>query len=197
MAGPSGVVSQPRHLRVAPAKRGTLRHAPAVSLSSPPHLDGPEAARAAHLRYVSDTQPGITRRRAGKHFSYRGPDGRPIRDPATLQRIRAWPSRPRGPTSGSARSPNGHIQATGRDAQGRKQYRYHPSAGGRCATRPSSTGCWRSARRCRRSASGSTATWPARPAAREGAGRGGAAAGDDADPRRQRGVRPAEPAPTA
>jgi DNA topoisomerase-1 len=83
-----------------------------------------EAARAAGLRYVSDSQPGIQRRRAGKGFSYIDADGRPIRDAATLRRIKALAIPPAWTDIWICPSPNGHIQATGRDAKGRKQYRY-------------------------------------------------------------------------
>jgi DNA topoisomerase I len=83
-----------------------------------------EAARAAGLRYVSDSQPGIQRRRAGKGFSYTGTDGQPIRDTATLRRIKALAIPPAWTDIWICPSPNGHIQATGRDAKGRKQYRY-------------------------------------------------------------------------
>jgi DNA topoisomerase-1 len=86
--------------------------------------DSIETARSAGLRYVSDTQPGIRRRRAGKGFSYSGPHGRPIRDAATLRRIKALAIPPAWKEVWICPNPNGHIQATGRDARGRKQYRY-------------------------------------------------------------------------
>jgi len=82
-------------------------------------------AAAAGLRYVSDAKPGIRRKRAGRHFSYLGLDGRPIRDQRTLQRIRALVIPPAWTDVWICASPEGHIQATGRDARGRKQYRYH------------------------------------------------------------------------
>jgi DNA topoisomerase-1 len=85
-----------------------------------------EAARAAGLRYVTDAVPGITRRRAGKGFSYRGPGDEPIRDRDEIQRIRALAIPPAWTDVWICPQPNGHIQATGRDARGRKQYRYHP-----------------------------------------------------------------------
>ena len=83
------------------------------------------AARAVGLRYVNDGEPGITRRRAGKSFSYRTPDGAPVRDAETLQRIRSLAIPPAWTDVWICPSPRGHIQATGRDARGRKQYRYH------------------------------------------------------------------------
>jgi DNA topoisomerase-1 len=85
-----------------------------------------ETAKAAGLRYVSDTQPGIRRRRVGKHFSYIGLDGKPIRDPKELERIKKIGVPPAWKDVWICPNPNGHIQATGRDAKGRKQYRYHP-----------------------------------------------------------------------
>lgn len=89
------------------------------------HPDGQSVAAAAGLRYVSDAKPGIRRKRAGRHFSYTGLDGRPIHDQRTLQRIRALVIPPAWTDVWICPSPNGHIQATGRDARGRKQYRYH------------------------------------------------------------------------
>ena len=84
-----------------------------------------ESARAAGLRYVNDHQPGIRRKRVGKHFSYTGLDGKPIRDPAQLERIKALGIPPAWTDVWICPKENGHIQATGRDAKGRKQYRYH------------------------------------------------------------------------
>jgi DNA topoisomerase-1 len=82
-------------------------------------------AEAAGLTYVSDTEPGIRRRRAGKGFSYRDADGKAIKDPATLARIKALAIPPAYHEVWICPDPNGHIQATGRDEKGRKQYRYH------------------------------------------------------------------------
>ena len=85
-----------------------------------------ESAQAAGLRYVSDTQPGIRRKKSGKGFSYVGTDGKPIRDEKELARIRSLAIPPAYTDVWICPIPNGHIQATGRDARGRKQYRYHP-----------------------------------------------------------------------
>jgi DNA topoisomerase I len=85
-----------------------------------------ESAQAAGLRYVSDTQPGIRRQRAGRGFCYRGIDGRPIRDPTVLRRMKALAIPPAWTDIWICPRPDGHMQATGRDARGRKQYRYHP-----------------------------------------------------------------------
>lgn len=84
------------------------------------------AARAARLRYVSDRKPGITRHRRGASFGYRSPDGRPIRDADTLARIKRLAVPPAWEEVWISPDPDGHIQAVGRDARGRKQYRYHP-----------------------------------------------------------------------
>jgi DNA topoisomerase-1 len=84
------------------------------------------AAASADLSYVTDDAPGIRRRRSGKGFTYIGPDGRRIDDPATLARIRSLAVPPAYTDVWICPDPSGHIQATGRDARGRKQYRYHP-----------------------------------------------------------------------
>src|SRR4051794_39651234 len=83
-------------------------------------------AREAGLRYVTDDRPGITRRRAGKGFSYRDPFGGRITDRAEIKRIRAIGIPPAWTSVWICPNPRGHVQATGRDARGRKQYRYHP-----------------------------------------------------------------------
>jgi DNA topoisomerase I len=84
-----------------------------------------DRAALAGLRHSSDESPGITRRRSGRGFSYRDPEGRTIRDAATLERIRAIVIPPAWTDVWISPWPNGHLQATGRDARGRKQYRYH------------------------------------------------------------------------
>lgn len=88
--------------------------------------DPVETAKAAGLRYVTDASPGIWRKRVGKNFRYIGPDGKPISDPTELQRIKSLGIPPAWTNVWICTKPNGHIQATGRDAKGRKQYRYHP-----------------------------------------------------------------------
>jgi DNA topoisomerase-1 len=88
--------------------------------------DPVESAQAAGLRYVADTQPGIRRQRVGRHFRYVGPDGQTVRDPDTLRRIKSLAIPPAWTDVWICPRPNGHVQATGRDAKGRKQYRYHP-----------------------------------------------------------------------
>jgi len=92
----------------------------------PPDLPPAEAARVARLHYVADSVPGITRRRSGKGFAYRDAQGRTIRDAATLARIKALAVPPAWTAVWISADPRGHLQATGRDDRGRKQYRYHP-----------------------------------------------------------------------
>lgn len=89
-----------------------------------------EAARVfrvepVRLVYVSDTIPGIRRLRKGKGFAYRDPRGKPLTDAAELARIRALAIPPAYRDVWICPLANGHVQATGRDARGRKQYRYH------------------------------------------------------------------------
>jgi DNA topoisomerase-1 len=91
----------------------------------PPPPDPLEAARAAGLRYVNDDDPGIRRRQLGDRLVYRAPDGGRITDARTLHRIRALAIPPAWTDVWICANPDGHIQATGRDARGRKQYRYH------------------------------------------------------------------------
>ena len=84
-----------------------------------------EHAERAGLRYVSDDEPGISRRRSGKGFAYIGVNGKPVKDPAMLDRIRKLAVPPAYTDVWICADEDGHIQATGRDARGRKQYRYH------------------------------------------------------------------------
>ena len=97
--------------------RGLQRAAP---------MDPTESARVAGLRYVSDEAPGIHRRRAGQGFRYVAPDGATVRDSATLSRIRRLAIPPAWTEVWICPRDDGHLQATGRDARRRKQYRYHP-----------------------------------------------------------------------
>jgi DNA topoisomerase I len=89
-------------------------------------LDPVESSRLAGLRYVSDTKPGITRKRRGKSFQYFDPEGKPIRDQDEIARIKSLAIPPAWTNVWICPRPNGHLQATGRDARGRKQSRYHP-----------------------------------------------------------------------
>lgn len=95
--------------------------------------DGPVApeqlAALAGLRWVSDAEAGITRVPAAEGFSYLYPDRRPVRKKAHLQRIAALAIPPAWEEVWICRDPDGHLQATGRDAKGRKQYVYHEGWG--------------------------------------------------------------------
>jgi DNA topoisomerase I len=94
--------------------------------ASPSDNDPATAAKAAGLRYVSDSIPGITRRRFGKGFAYFDPDGERIRDPAVTGRIKQLVIPPAWRDVWIAPFAHAHIQAVGRDERGRKQYIYHP-----------------------------------------------------------------------
>jgi len=85
-----------------------------------------ESAKAASLRYVTDDIPGISRRRCGAAFQYLDPAGKVIRDPEELHRIKSLAIPPAWREVWICPIRNGHLQATGRDAKGRKQHRYHP-----------------------------------------------------------------------
>src|SRR5687768_3370143 len=91
----------------------------------PGAADPTVSARAAGLRYVRDDTTGIRRRRAGRGFVYLGPDGRRVGDADTLERIRRLAIPPAWRDVWICPHAHGHIQASGRDARGRKQYRYH------------------------------------------------------------------------
>jgi DNA topoisomerase-1 len=106
-------VKQRRVRAVKPARALNIATDPVVS------------ARRAGLRYVGETATGIRRRRAGRGFAYVNGHG-PVRDTATLARISSLVIPPAWREVWICPSPNGHIQAIGRDARGRKQYRYHP-----------------------------------------------------------------------
>ena len=90
-----------------------------------PFTEPAESAKAASLRYVSDEGPGIRRKRSGKGWSFAGLDGKPIHDRQVLKRIRALAIPPAWTDVWISPFEDGHLQATGRDAKGRKQYRYH------------------------------------------------------------------------
>ncbi len=90
-------------------------------------VDPRDAAESAGLVYVDGEQPGITRVKAGEGFAFRGPDGKALKDPVVLDRIRHLAIPPAYTDVWICADPRGHIQATGRDARGRKQYRYHPA----------------------------------------------------------------------
>ncbi|MDO9356764.1 MAG: hypothetical protein Q7T55_23910, partial [Solirubrobacteraceae bacterium] len=85
----------------------------------------PAPAAPRGLVYVSDETPGIRRLKRGDGFAYQRPDGKPLRDAEELARIRQLAIPPAYSQVWICPKPNGHLQATGRDARGRKQYRYH------------------------------------------------------------------------
>src|SRR3954470_23530678 len=93
---------------------------------APTPVDPREAAEAAGLVYVSDEDRGIRRERKGDSFEYYKPNGDKVTDEATLERIRKLAVPPAYQDVWICSRANGHLQATGRDARGRKQYRYHP-----------------------------------------------------------------------
>src|SRR5690606_26649460 len=127
--------------RVAPANWRARRSAPTatprkdpvrVRANTPAAPDRRSVTKRTTLRYVTDRSAGITRHRRrlrdGRFsFTYRHPDGRRVRDAATLQRIRALAIPPAYERVWICPHPRGHLQATCRDARGRKQYRYHPA----------------------------------------------------------------------
>jgi DNA topoisomerase I len=84
------------------------------------------AAKEAGLRYVTDAKPGIRRRKAGRGFRYIDAEGKVVHDAAVLKRIRSLVIPPAWTQVWICADPRGHLQATGRDARGRKQSRYHP-----------------------------------------------------------------------
>src|SRR5690606_37522325 len=103
-----------------------VRSPPARRPPPPPPPEPEAAAAAARLRYVSDEQPGYRRRRRGKGFSYHASDGALLTDERVRARIDTLAIPPAWQEVWICPLPNGHIQATGRDDAGRKQYVYHP-----------------------------------------------------------------------
>jgi DNA topoisomerase I len=98
-----------------------------MPLKSTPNNDPVASAQEAGLRYVSDRRPGIRRQMARLGFKYIAPDGRVIRDAAEMARLNKLAIPPAWTDVWICPDRRGHIQATGRDARGRKQYRYHPA----------------------------------------------------------------------
>ncbi|MEO6181717.1 MAG: DNA topoisomerase IB [Verrucomicrobiota bacterium] len=88
--------------------------------------DPKKSAQVAGLRYVSDEIPGIRRKKSGKNFRYISPQGKAISDLAQIGRIKSLAIPPAWTEVWICPVANGHLQATGRDARGRKQHRYHP-----------------------------------------------------------------------
>ena len=91
-----------------------------------PFTEPVQAARAADLRHVNDEEPGIIRQSTAQGVIYKRPDGKPVRAAATLARIKSLVIPPAWTDVWICADASGHLQATGRDARGRKQYRYHP-----------------------------------------------------------------------
>jgi DNA topoisomerase IB len=113
--------------RRAGAKRATTK-ARATHAAAPPRVadaTGVQIASQAGLRHVSDADPGLRRVRDGDGFVYRDDSGAQVRDEAVLQRIAALAIPPAWTDVWICANPRGHLQASGRDARGRKQYRYH------------------------------------------------------------------------
>lgn len=102
-----------------------VRQVPSPAASATPTQPA-ESARAVGLRYVSDADPGLRRESSGGAFRYRDADGAVVTDPDVLARIRSLAIPPAWTSVWICTDPRGHLQATGRDARGRKQYRYHP-----------------------------------------------------------------------
>ena len=95
-------------------------------LNSTSTPDPSQSAKEAGLRYVCDTEPGISRKRKGRGFTYVGPDGSPLRDAEASSRIKSLVIPPAWSNVWICTNPKGHLQVTGRDAKGRKQSKYHP-----------------------------------------------------------------------
>jgi DNA topoisomerase-1 len=102
-----------------------MEHIDPKKLAAAP-LEPEAAAKAAGLHYVDDSSPGFSRKKVGTGFGFRDTDGKIIRDPEVIKRIRSIGIPPAYTDVWICPDPRGHIQATGRDAKGRKQYRYHP-----------------------------------------------------------------------
>jgi DNA topoisomerase-1 len=115
-------------MKRTPPSPKTNRRRPARSSVPEPELllqDGVRAARAAHLEYARLDAPGYGRKKRGSGFSYHDETGRPIKSRRVIERIRKLAIPPAWTEVWICPSPLGHVQATGRDAKGRKQYRYH------------------------------------------------------------------------
>ena len=103
-----------------------MKSADQIPADPVPNTDPPAAAKAAGLRHVHDDRPGIVREPVKDGFRYLDAKGEPVEDEATLKRIRSLAIPPAWTDVWICPQANGHLQATGRDARGRKQYRYHP-----------------------------------------------------------------------
>ena len=108
-------LSRERHQRSTPSVRNRRAGSPAPE----------DSAKEAGLRYTNDSRPGIRRIRRGSSFRYLASDGKTIRDAGELRRIKSLVIPPAWKDVWISPDPRGHLQASGRDARGRKQYRYH------------------------------------------------------------------------
>src|ERR1700689_3698427 len=104
----------------------TLRASTAIDTSTAMAAEAAQMAIEAGLRYVSCKEPGIRRMRTGKGFYYLTPENRRLSSASELRRIESLAVPPAYENVWICVSPRGHLQATGHDARGRKQYRYHP-----------------------------------------------------------------------
>ena len=120
---PSAASQRPR-----PSRGGstTARKPPPVRATNGRASEVKHPAAQIGLRFSCDEDGGLRRKRSGRGFRYLDPEGNPIRDPETLSRISALAIPPAWSDVWICALPDGHIQATGRDTRGRKQYRYHP-----------------------------------------------------------------------
>jgi DNA topoisomerase-1 len=118
-------VSRLQRLNAMPATAKNIRKEKKIADRKVVVGDPMEAAEEAGLRYVNDDQPGYTRKLKGDDFEYFDMEGKPIRDEQRLLRIKRLAIPPAYTDVWICPASNGHIQATGRDARGRKQYRYH------------------------------------------------------------------------
>ena len=116
------------HVMRSVDRESMSNHAASEASREPPEIvvRAQRHARESGLIYVSDTEPGIRRTRAGKGFRYLGPKRKPVHHQRTLERIRSLAIPPAYTDVWICSKARGHLQATGRDARGRKQYRYHP-----------------------------------------------------------------------
>ncbi|HEV8112455.1 MAG TPA: DNA topoisomerase IB [Planctomycetota bacterium] len=117
-----GRMTRSERVRAGRARTGRAKTRPRASAVAELAVDD---ARSAGLRYVSDLATGIRRVRAGRGFRYVDAEGKPVRNRAELERIRALAIPPAWDDVRVCDSPRGHLQAVGRDARGRRQYRYH------------------------------------------------------------------------
>ncbi|HWG11253.1 MAG TPA: DNA topoisomerase IB [Rhodanobacteraceae bacterium] len=105
---------------------GKTPHRPTTRSEASQTIARPPSLKSVGLSYSSDTESGLRRRRKGKGFHYVDAQGRRVVSEATLSRIRRLAIPPAYTDVWICKNPRGHLQATGRDARGRKQYRYHP-----------------------------------------------------------------------